>query len=62
MKHVDLVADSPEEYVDLSLRLLIDDEFWKKQSEAILKKFHENLLKNQQVAFEWLSFILRLYT
>jgi len=60
MQHMDLVARDKHAYIDLIIRLLWDDVFWKHQSHSILTKFQQNLQQNNVVAIEWVQFILRI--
>ena len=61
MQHGDLIAADKHMYVDLSLRLLWDDDFYQQQRREIANKFQRNLLQNHIVAIEWLRFIRRLF-
>jgi hypothetical protein len=47
-------------FVDLSLRLLLDEAFYQQQCRDIASKFKQDLLKNHLVAKEWIRFIHRL--
>ena len=61
MQHGDLIAADKHMYVDLSLRLLWDEDFYQQQRRDIAGKFKRNLLQNHIVASEWLRFIQRLF-
>lgn len=60
MHHEDLIAADKYMFVDLSLRLLIDEAFYQQQRRDIASKFRQDLLKNHLVAKEWIRFIHRL--
>ena len=61
MKYFDLIASSFEQLIEMSFRLIIDDDYWQKSSESIRNLVETELLQNQKVAMEWVNFVLRLF-
>ena len=58
MQYGELIASSPQEYVSLAVRLLLDDEYRAVQSREIQGRFLHQLHQNQLVAREWAQFLL----
>lgn len=56
-----LVASTVEEYIDITLRLVRDDEFYRQQAHGVKSGYSNALHQNHLVAQEWASFIVRLF-
>ncbi len=61
MEHMDLIAQNSTHYVELVHKLLTNDEFYTYQAEKVGSNFYHKIHQNEQVAGEWLSFIMRLF-
>ena len=62
MQHEDLIAQNTTHYVSLVEQLLKNETFWLLQSNKINFLFENNLRKNDFVTYEWLNFILKLFS
>jgi hypothetical protein len=59
MKHTELITSERQAFMQKVTQLLLNDSYYQEHSQAIRHAFQHRLLQNNEVAWEWATFILR---
>jgi predicted O-linked N-acetylglucosamine transferase (SPINDLY family) len=62
INHTDLIAQNGSHYVQLAVRLLRDADFHDQQEQEIIHAVDSGKIhRNQNIAREWIGFVLNLF-